>query len=101
MLFALLFAAAALLSALTVLNGLNPHDEGLTLQAASRIADGQLPYGDFWWNYGPGQPLLLAGLQEVFGPSLLPWRVLRVLLDAGVATLAFAVARRAGAGTPV
>jgi hypothetical protein len=101
LLFALLFLAAAALSALTVLHGLNPHDEGLMLQAAARIADGQLPYRDFWWNYGPGQPLLLAGLQELFGPSLLPWRVLRVLLDGAVAALAFALARRAGAGTPV
>jgi hypothetical protein len=100
-LYGLLFLGAAALSALTVLNGLNPHDEGLMLQAAARIADGQLPYRDFWWNYGPGQPLLLAGLQELVGPSLLPWRVLRVLLDGAVAALAFALARRAGAGTPV
>ncbi len=83
--YGLLFAGAAALSALTVLHGLNPHDEGLMLQAAARIADGQLPYRDFWWNYGPGQPLLLGGLQELFGPSLLTWRVVRVLLDAGVA----------------
>ena len=40
--------------------GIGPHDEGLMLQAARRIADGQWPYRDFWWNYGPGQPLLLA-----------------------------------------
>ena len=99
--YGLLFLGAAALSALTVLHGLNPHDEGLMLQAASRIADGQLPYRDFWWNYGPGQPLLLGALQELFGPSLLTWRVLRVLLDAGVATLAFALARRGGANTPL
>ena len=30
------------------------------LQAAARIADGQVPYGDFWWFYPPGQPYLLA-----------------------------------------
>jgi hypothetical protein len=100
-LYGLLFAVAAALSALTILHGLNPHDEGLMLQAASRIADGQLPYRDFWWNYGPGQPLTLGALQEVFGPSLLTWRVLRVLLDAGVATMAFGLARRGGASTPV
>ena len=27
------------------------------LQAAARIADGQVPYRDFWWFYPPGQPL--------------------------------------------
>jgi hypothetical protein len=64
------------------------------LQAAARLADGQLPYSDFWWNYGPGQPYLLAGLRELFGPSLLAWRVLRVALDAAVALLAYAIARR-------
>ena len=26
------------------------------LQAAARIADGQVPYRDFWWFYPPGQP---------------------------------------------
>jgi hypothetical protein len=64
------------------------------LQAASRIADGQVPYGDFWWYYPPGQPYLLAGLWEAFGPSLLWWRVVRVLSDAAVAVLAYRLARR-------
>jgi hypothetical protein len=91
---ALLFAAAAALSGFTLLRGVNVHDEGLMLQAAARIADGQLPWRDFWWNYGPGQPLLLAGLQEVLGPSLVAWRVLRVLLAAAVSVLAYVLARR-------
>jgi hypothetical protein len=91
---ALLFAAAAALSGFTLLRGVNVHDEGLMLQAAERIADGQLPWRDFWWNYGPGQPLVLAGLREVFGASLVTWRVLRVLLAAGVSVLAYLLARR-------
>jgi hypothetical protein len=90
----LLFAGAALLSAITVLDGVQANDEGLMLQAASRIADGQVPYGDFWWYYPPGQPYLLAGLWEAFGPSLLWWRVVRVLSDAAVAVLAYRLARR-------
>jgi hypothetical protein len=63
------------------------------LQAARRIADGQWPYRDFWWNYGPGQPVLLAP----FGGSLIAWRVIRIALDAAVALLAFRLARRHGA----
>ena len=94
---ALLFAGAALLSGMTMLNGIQPNDEGLMLAAAARIAEGQLPYSDFWWFYPPGQPYLLAGLWEVFGPSLLPWRIVRVLCDAGVALLAYALAVRGGA----
>src|SRR6202008_3588841 len=82
-----LFLAAAVISGITALDGIQPNDEGLMLQAAARIADGQVPYSDFWWFYPPGQPLLLAGLWELFGPSLVPWRVLRVLCDATVAVL--------------
>jgi hypothetical protein len=94
---ALLFAGAALLSGVTILNGIQPNDEGLMLAAAARIADGQVPYSDFWWFYPPGQPYLLAGLWELFGPSLLPWRVVRVLCDAGVSVLAYLLAVRGGA----
>ncbi len=92
-----LLAAAALLSGFTILREIGPHDEGLMLQAAQRIADGQWPYRDFWWNYGPGQPLLLAIPVELLGPSLLWWRILRVALDAVVALLAYRLARRGGA----
>ena len=58
-----------------MLNGIQPNDEGLMLQAASRIAHGQVPYSDFWWFYPPGQPYLMAALWKVFGPSLLTWRL--------------------------
>jgi hypothetical protein len=92
-----LFAGAALLSAVTVLDGIQPNDEGLMLQAAARIASGEVPYRDFWWFYPPGQPLLLGGLWHVLGPSLLEWRVLRVLCDATVAVLAWRLALRGGA----
>jgi len=79
---ALLFAAAAALSAFTILREIGPHDEGLMLQAAHRIASGEWPYRDFWWNYGPAQPYLLGAIWKVFGPSLLDWRIVRTLLDA-------------------
>ena len=91
----LLFAGAALLSGLTMLNGIQPNDEGLMLQAAARIAHGQVPYRDFWWFYPPGQPYLLGGLWALFGPSLLTWRIVRVLTDATVAVLAYFLALRA------
>jgi hypothetical protein len=97
----LLFAGAALLSGVTLLDGVQPNDEGLMLAAAARIAEGQLPYADFWWFYPPGQPYLLAGLWEVFGPSLMPWRVVRVLCDSTVAVLAYALACRGGASRPL
>ena len=92
--YAILFVLGALLSGLTIRWGINPHDEGLMLQAGERIVDGQLPYRDFYANYGPGQYFLIGGLDWLFGPSLLTWRIVRVLLDAGVAVLAYALVRR-------
>lgn len=90
----LLFLLAAALSAVTIWWEIGPHDEGLMLQAAHRIAEGQLPYRDFWWNYAPGQPLLLAPFDALLGSALVPWRILRVLADATVALLAFTLVRR-------
>ena len=90
----LLFVLAAALSGFTILREISPHDEGLMLQAGSRIAAGQWPYRDFWTNYMPGQPLVLALLQQIFGPSLLAWRIVRTLTDATVALLAYRLARR-------
>ena len=58
----------ALLSGLTIRWGINPHDEGLMLQAGERIADGQLPYRDFYANYGPGQYFLIGGLDCAVRP---------------------------------
>jgi hypothetical protein len=97
----LLFFGAAAISGVTMLHGIQLNDEGLMLQAAARIADGQVPYRDFWWFYPPGQAYLLGGLWELFGSSLVPWRVLRVLCDAGVAVLVWALALRGGASPRV
>ncbi len=93
-LLVLLYAAGVLISAFTMLRGIDPFDEGLILSAAARVADGQLPYRDFPWPYGPGHPYLLAGASEAFGESLLWWRILRVACDAGVALLAFVLVQR-------
>jgi hypothetical protein len=94
-----LFVAALALSAFSMLRGIDPFDEGLALQAASRVADGQLPYSDFSWAYGPGQPYLLGALEQILGPSLVVWRVVRVLVNGAVAVAVFALLRRR-TGTP-
>jgi hypothetical protein len=91
---AVLLALAAGLAGFTIRQGISPHDEGLMLQAGARIVAGQWPYRDFWLNYPPGQPLVLAGLQELFGVSLLTWRVVVTATDAIVALLAYRLARR-------
>jgi hypothetical protein len=87
-------AATVVLCGVTMLWEVSPHDEGLMLAWAGRIADGQAIYRDFWANYAPGQPFLLAGLIKLFGPSLLTWRILRLAIDVAVALLAYVLVRR-------
>jgi hypothetical protein len=89
----LLWLAAALISGFTIRRGLEPFDEGFLLQAATRMADGQWPYGDFGWPYGPGQPLLVAAAFDAFEPSVMWWRLLRVAADASIAVLVWVLVR--------
>jgi hypothetical protein len=90
-----LVVCAAAISGFTALRALDPYDEGHILLAARRIAQGEWPYADFTFPYGPGHPLLLAGFEKLLGPSLLWWRIVRVAADAVVALLAFVLVRRA------
>ena len=95
-LLAALLLGGALISGFTMLQGIDPFDEGLALQAGRRILAGQTLYRDFRWAYGPAQPYLLAGLFKLFGVSLLQWRIPRALADGAVALLAYLiVAQRA------
>ncbi len=95
-----LWLAAALVSGFTLRRGLVPLDEGLLQQVASRMADGQWPWRHFSWAYGPGQPLVVAGASEVFGPSVLWWRLLRVAADATAAVVVWALVRDARPAEP-
>jgi len=95
-LVAVLWIGAAAISGFTALRYLDPFDEGLLLQAAARVLDGQWPYADFGWAYGPGHPLAMAAAEWAFGPSVLWWRIARVAADATIAVLAWRLARPAG-----
>ena len=96
-----LLAAGVLLAAVTITSGVGHHDEGLMLAWAERLAGGQWPYRDFWSNYPPGQALVGAVLVKAFGPSLLAWRIVRVLTGAVAALLAFRLVRGRGASLPI
>jgi len=89
-----LFAAGVAISAFTILRRIDPFDEGVALEAARRVMQGQVPHRDFLWAYGPGDPYLMAGLFKLFGVSLLDWRILRVISDAASALAVFVLARR-------
>lgn len=90
---AVLWLAAAVVSGFTLRRYLGPLDEGILLQAATRMGDGQWPWRDFGWSYGPGQPLVVLALDELFGTSLLWWRFVRVAADASAAVLVWALVR--------
>lgn len=85
----MLAALSVGLSGFTIRREIGPHDEGLMLQAAARIAAGQRPYRDFRLNYPPGQPFVLAVLHRAIGPSLLGWRLIRLAVDASSTVLAY------------
>jgi Dolichyl-phosphate-mannose-protein mannosyltransferase len=89
-----LFAAGLLISGFTILRRVDPFDEGIALQAARRVMQGQVPHADFLWPYGPAEPYLMAGLFKLFGVSLLDWRILRLLSDAFASLAVFVLATR-------
>jgi hypothetical protein len=89
-----LWFAAAVISGFTMRRYLEPFDEGFLMQAATRIADGQWPYRDFGWPYGPGQAGVVALAFKLFGPSVIWWRILRVAADATIALIVWALVRR-------
>jgi hypothetical protein len=90
-----LLVGAALIAGFSALRGIDYFDEGLALQAARRVSEGQVPYRDFLWPYGPGQPYLLGAGFELFGTSLLGWRLLRVAVVSITALVVYVLARRA------
>ena len=93
-----LFLGGFAIAGFTLLRGVDPFDEGLVLGAARRVGEGQVPYRDFLWSYGPAWPYLLAGLNEMLGASLVWWRVLWAVACAGVALVVYVIVR-GGAGT--
>jgi hypothetical protein len=91
---AALFAGAALISGFTIYRGGAEFDEGVVLAAAQRVASGEVPYSDFLWPYGPAEPYIFGAWFHLLGPSLMSWRVLRVLCDASVALTVYVLVRR-------
>jgi hypothetical protein len=89
-----LWLLAGGLAAFTILRAISPDDEGLMLQAGARIAGGQWPYRDFWTNYPPGEAVLLAALDKLFGVSMLSWRVVWVAVCATTSLLGFRLVHR-------
>ncbi len=56
------------------------YDEALILVGSTRVLAGDIPYRDFYANYGPAQFYVLAALFKVFGPSVLVERLWDLLV---------------------
>jgi hypothetical protein len=73
---------------------INVYDEGLIVFGAIRVMNGDVPYRDFYANYGPAQFYVLAGLFKVFGPSILINRIWDTFVRAATVMLVYAVFAR-------
>lgn len=83
-------------------------DTGYDLLAASRTAEGQLPYVDYTYFYGPLAPMLLGGIYAVTGAAVWPAAALGLVLSLIATAQTYQLARRfagpaaaAGAGALV
>jgi len=84
------FTVAFLLLFLGMDRSCNLYDEGLVLTGAMRVAAGNIPYRDFYANYGPAQFYIIAGLFKLTGPSVLIERLFDLSVQAGIVTACFA-----------
>ncbi len=56
------------------------YDEGIAVYGASRVAEGDIPYCDFWSIYPPGQYYLLSLVFNILGFELIAERIISVLI---------------------
>ena len=77
------------------------HDTGYDLLAAQRVADGQLPYADFPYVYGPLGLGVLAAAFAAFGASIGTAVAVGLMIAAAAIALTYALARQVtGRQTP-
>ena len=79
---ALLFAGSAVLLFLLNSRVVNVFDEGILLTGTMRTMAGQVLHRDFYYDYGPAQFYLFAGLFKLFGTSVLVERLAAVFSNA-------------------
>ena len=70
-------------------------DEGIVLEGAQRVLNGQVPYRDFFSFYTPGSFYLVASLWKVLGDSFAVARFSIALSGAFLPSLTYVLARRA------
>ena len=70
-------------------------DEGIVLQGATRILDGQVPYRDFFTFYTPGSFYLAAAVFRIFGNSFVVARSTVAVAGALCSVVTYLLCRRA------
>jgi hypothetical protein len=81
---AAIFFASLIFYLLTMSKVVGVYDEGLILTATMRVAAGEVPHRDFYFNYGPGQLYILAGLFKLFGQTVFVERVYDAVIRAAI-----------------
>jgi hypothetical protein len=88
----MVFVGAFAAASISIERNMDPYDEGMTLLGADRVAEGQIPYRDFYTPYGPAQFYIVAAMFRVLGHSVVVERVwdsaARALLVVAVYSLA-------------
>ncbi len=79
---------------LTYRLGIIPADEGFAALTPLRMLQGEKPYTDFWWLYGPTGLLVNAWLYRTFGVGLLTLRLAGVFAAYLALLLCWRLARR-------
>lgn len=88
------FVVAALILFLDSSRWVDIFDEGITLTAAMRLAAGQVIHRDFYYNYGPANIYLMAGLFKIFGESVLVARLMELVEAASMVAVVFFMLER-------
>ncbi len=91
--FLLFVLSCAYLCLFTRYTTIDP-DEGIVLQGAQRILQGQVLYRDFFSFFTPGSYYLLALLFKIFGSSILIGRSALVIYGGLFSALTYLLARR-------
>jgi len=93
--WALAVFACIVLGAASVLMGSLNQDEGWYLYAANLVAEGRMPYRDFFYTQGPFLPMVYSAFTGVWKTwGLLGARVFNLMVGLSGVVLAVALARR-------
>ena len=105
LLLILLLALVAIISWFPYMNSLFPHlsygDEGVIVQGAYRVFNGQIPYKDFFSIMAPGAYYWTAILFSIFGPTFFAVRLGTLLIAATILIVTCLVIRSCGARSTI